>query len=290
MTRFLSRILGGTHLRRLRSIYHAVLQLPDIALAVQRIERQVSAVGRDPIDRYLATSLARDGAFLGPAYVAWSVARIDTILDQYGLEWFKGRRILEVGGGHGDIGAFFASLGAQVLCLEGRARHARIARLRHRAVPGFECVPFDLEGDFSRFGTFDLVIDVGLLYHLRNVERHLGCCFGAAGEVVLESAVCDSTDPYRILVVKEDPASMKMALHGVGSRPSPFFVERLATERGFTITRLFLAELNAGPEFCYDWTHRDDGSAPDDLSLRRMWRFSRPSASLAQDVPRRPAP
>ena len=39
-----------------------------------------------------------------------------------GFDFFKGKKILELGAGHGDIGAFFAELGADVLCLDGRIR------------------------------------------------------------------------------------------------------------------------------------------------------------------------
>ncbi|HVZ92094.1 MAG TPA: hypothetical protein VG843_10620 [Rhizomicrobium sp.] len=66
------------------------------------------------------------------------------------------------------------------------------------------------------------------------------------------------------------------ALDGVGSRPSPFFVERVVAEAAFEATRHFTPDLNSGG-FVYDWPHRNDGRGGqgDDTALRRFWRFQR---------------
>jgi protein-L-isoaspartate O-methyltransferase len=53
----------------------------------------------------------------------WQNNRINFILSKYPKEFFKGKRILEVGAYNGYIGAYFNSLGAEVHCLEGRLQN-----------------------------------------------------------------------------------------------------------------------------------------------------------------------
>ena len=50
----------------------------------------------------------------------WQINRINFIVSKYPKEFFKGKRILEVGAYNGYIGAYFNALGAEVHCLEGR--------------------------------------------------------------------------------------------------------------------------------------------------------------------------
>jgi SAM-dependent methyltransferase len=242
-----------------------------------------------PIDKFVVYSgiVSKEGLF-DPTYEDWRVRRINKILEIYGTEYFKGKKILELGAGHGDIGAFFADMGANVLCLDGRIQNVNFARLKHRKLLNISFEQFNLENDFSQFGKFDLIIDFGLIYHLKNVESHLNCCFHVADEVILETIVCDSIDPNKIFFCKEKSEVDEEALEGIGSRPSPFYVERVATENKFNIHRHFTTDLNSGIKFAsgyryrYDWTHKNDDSHGKNytdkdfwkLHLRRFWRFS----------------
>ena len=58
----------------------------------------------------------------------------------YGIDYFKNKNVLELGGGHGEIGAFFAELGANVLCLDGREQNVNFANLKHRKLNNFKCI------------------------------------------------------------------------------------------------------------------------------------------------------
>ena len=252
--------------------------------SVELQERQLS-----PIDKHIFLSglINRRGLF-HTSYENWRVRRCNKLLEIYGVSYFKGKKILELGAGHGDIGAFFAELGAQVLCLDGRIQNVNFASLKHRKIPNIRFEQFNLEKDFSSFGRFDLIINFGLIYHLRNVESHLKCCFSAADDMVLETVVCDSTDPEKIFFCDERQAVDEEALEGTGSRPSPFYIERIAQENDFDVFRFFTADLNSGQEnpteyqFRYDWEHKNDDSynahfgGPD---LRRFWRCKKTDAS-----------
>lgn len=235
-------------------------------------------LGRGPssLDKHLVYSgLINEAGLFHPSYAGWREKRLGKILEIYGADYFKGRKVLELGAGHGDLGASLAKLGADVLCLDGRLQNVSFARLKHRKVAGVRFEEFNLENDFSGFGRFDLIVDFGLLYHLRNVDAHLRCCFSVADDMLIESVVCDSTDPHAIFYRPERAEVDEEALDGVGSRPSPFYVERLAAENSFAVTRYFTSDLNYTHQFVYDWEHRNDGRLGDDFVLRRFWRFTK---------------
>ncbi|MGP3699720.1 class I SAM-dependent methyltransferase [Rhodobacter sp. NSM] len=246
-------------------------RLPD---RFERFELIVNTAHMSPVDRHVTMHLATSHhAVYAISYAHWRTKRINKILELYGPEWFLGKRVLELGSGLSDIGAFFADLGASVLCLEGRNDTAQIARLKHRNVCNFNVEVFDLEEDFTTFGKFDMIIHFGLLYHIPDVEKHLARCFSMANEVVLETVVCDSSDPMRIELVQERKDVIEEAMHGTGSRPSAAFVERIAKENGFRPQMVTTSDLNVGNQFVYDWISRDDG----DLGgwrKRRFWKIS----------------
>jgi hypothetical protein len=251
-----------------------------ILISVDRIDRRLNLpTNLSPIEQHLILSAVYNtGGLFHRSYVDWRIKRINKILEIYGIEFFKNKNILEVGGGHADIGAFLAELGAKVLCLDGRMQNVNYAKLKHRNIMNLRCLQFNLENDFSEFGKFDLIINFGLLYHLKNVDKHLGYCFKNSNDVLLETVVCDSTDPHKIFLCDEKKEINEEALEGIGSRPSPFYVERIAAENGFEIVRHFSKDLNSethGTQFSYDWEHKNDDRLGDEWKLRRFWRFKK---------------
>jgi SAM-dependent methyltransferase len=269
-------------LRRVRRLYGEFLQS---ARTLRRLDAALAA-GLSPIDRHIAIQIAtrKDGVFQA-SYDAWRATRINKLLDLYGLEWFAGKRVIELGCGHADIGAFLAEIGASVLCIDGRQENLTFAKLKHRKVAGLDYLLADLDGAFPALDRCDLLIHFGLLYHLSDVDAHLAQCWGLADEIVLESVVCDSLDPEKIVYLGRDKAVNSRGLHGQQNRPSPFYVERLAEAAGYAVERCFSSELNSG-QFVYDWPHRNDGDLGG-FAKRRMWRFHKP-AQAAASAPAQP--
>ena len=186
------------------------------------IKSQISTMS--PIERHIYLNTVFDDTnIFHPQYLEWTMKRINKILELYGLDFFKNKRILELGGGIGDIGGFFAELGAEVLSLEGRLMNVVLAQLKNSRIKNYKCRQFNLENDFSEFGKFDLIINFGLVYHLKNVEKHLNCCAKMADNILLETVVCDSTDSSKIILV-DDPEGNDEALDGTGSRPGPYYM------------------------------------------------------------------
>jgi len=248
----------------------------NVLISSRKLDSALSHVDHSPITRHIMLSYAlnNEGLF-HISYDEWKVKRINKILELYDIDWFKGKKILELGGGHGDIGAFLANLGADVLTLDGRRKNVNFAKLKHRKFDNYKCIQFNLENDFSEFGTFDLTINFGLLYHLKNVDEHLNCCFKTSKEILFETVVCNSRDPEKIIFYEEDVNVDEEALEGTGCRPSPFYIERFAEQNNFEVIRHFSRDLNSGNLFKYDWDHEKDAILGDDFKLRRFWHFIR---------------
>ncbi len=99
-------------------------------------------------------------------------------------------------------------------------------------------------------------------------------------DILFESVVSDSTDPYKIFFCEENKDIDEEALEGIkGSRPSPFYIERIAKENNFETIRYFSADLNCGHQFIYDWKHRNDNRLSEDFILRHFRRFRKITTS-----------
>jgi SAM-dependent methyltransferase len=168
-------------------------------------------------------------------YVPWREKRIGAIVRRYGPAWFAGKRVLELGAGYGDIGAWFTQYGAEVTCVEGRPENVAVIQRRH---PKVRALGADLDGLWPIDGEYDLILHLGLLYHLGKPEESLRLACAAAPRLVLETEVSDSSDPQFVTYPTEDATARDQSLRGTGSRPSPAYVERVLTECGMRFERI----------------------------------------------------
>lgn len=196
-------------------------------------------------------------------YVDWRAKRIDAIVQHYRANFFPGKRVLELGCGYGDLGAAFAKLGADVTCADARPEHLAIVNPRY---PHLKTVQADLDRRWPFDGRWDLILHLGLLYHLRDPEPSIRWVCEAAEHIVLETEVCDSLDPRLILRLQE--SGYDQAFNTWGCRPSTGCVETILNEQGVTYHRLADARCNSGMRI-YDWTELNTGASRH--GLRRMW-------------------
>ena len=240
---------------------------------INQIERRSasSQAGKSSVDQFIAHHLLYlDPVFFAEDYIEWRTRRIRKLLEIYGID-FTDKRILELGAAIGDIGSFFAELGAEVVGLEGRAVNCNLAKLRFRHLKNYDIRQCNLEEGLGDLGRFDLIINFGLIEVIENFEPLLKTCMDISDTMFLETMVCDSEDPHKLVYVNM-PAeqSNDWPLSGKSPRPSPAYIERLFSENGFTVRRHFDHDINTGFH-CYDWPHRNDGSAKE--QLRRFWSF-----------------
>ena len=212
----------------------------------------------------------RDGDEFGGHYNRWRAKRIRAIRSHYGRRWWRNKTVLEVGCGHADIGAAFAELGATVTCSDARQEHIVAARRRFGA--SITTVQADLDGSWPFKEHYDLLLHLGVLYHLADPEQGVRDALSGADHIVLETEVCDSDDPFLVIQTKEK--GYDQAFNNVGSRPSPALIERILTESDRPFERVSDSRCNSRLHR-YDWavTNTGDWSS----GLRRMW-FVGPAA------------
>ena len=199
-------------------------------------------------------------------YVEWRARRIRAILNHFGADFFDNKNMVELGAGFGAIGAFFAILGSKVTCVEGRIANTRKIRKRY---PFVDAITHDLNLGMPCIDTkCDILLHLGVLYHLRNPEESLRLSCKDCEHLILETECSDSDDPYFVSSVSEDARGYDQAIDGVGSRPSPALVERILTSEGMLFERITDARCNSGIHH-YDWPIKNTKTAS--YGQRRMW-------------------
>ncbi len=218
-----------------------------------------------PVEKF--SQLTALSHFSGP-YQFWRISRINQILEIFSIEELSSFRILEVGAGNCEIGAFFADLGAEVISLEGRLRNVNLAKLRWSKIKNLEIILSDLDQDnLSEYGEFDLIINFGLIYHLKNVEEHLKNCSKISKHLLLETLMLDSKEE-KLLLLKEEETQITQSLNGLGSRPTINFLEKLFYKLGYKYKRLENQRLNSGI-YKYDWIPKNDNKVKS--GYYKMW-------------------
>lgn len=202
-------------------------------------------------------------------YAVWRSRRIQTVLDEYSRRFFEGKTVLEVGAGYGAIGAFLGSLGAKVTCLEGRAQNVQVIQQRY---PFVSAIQHDLNQGLPDKPSYDIIVHLGVLYHLAKPELALREACRRCDHLILETEVSDSDDPQFVCHIQEHSYIYDQALDGVGCRPSAAYVERVITEEGFTFTRLNDNRCN-WELHTYDWEMKNTRKYQN--GQRRMWFASK---------------
>ena len=199
-------------------------------------------------------------------YYGWRVARISAIVEHFGADYFRGRKLLELGAGHGDIGIFFHCLGADVTFGDARPEHLDVMRERYPSIPEQKFVLYDAEGDWPFEGAFDVVLNLGLIYHCDRWEKSIMDSSLAAKDMLIETEVADSDDPYYVGKVKEE--GYDQAFRGTGSRPSPAAVERVMRACDLEFSRITDNRCNSDFHV-YDWNPTNSGEWED--GKRAFW-------------------
>lgn len=217
---------------------------------------------RDDLNR----STERDYKFCDH-YEYWRAKRIVSIVEYYGQEWFKNKKILELGCGYGDIGYVLATLGADVIFAEGRVDNCDVLRKRY---PNNRVYQVNLENEwpFPENERFDMILHMGLLYHLDDFMFSLKKCALCTDNLVIETEVCDSNDPEFVLKINENSNYYDQSLIGKGSRPSAEYIENRFGELGFDFERVNDSRCNALFHI-YDW--KVENTKTSRAGLRRFW-------------------
>jgi predicted RNA methylase len=193
----------------------------------------------------------------------WQVNRINFILSKYPADFFKGKRILELGAYNGYIGAYFSALGAEVHCVEGRQENVDRIKKDYPNVT-VECT--DLDTSFWNFGKWDIIINFGLVYHLEKFHKeHLINCINNCDLMFFESVIYDSFKPE---IYFRNEAGDDQSLTNMGGTPSTSYIENIFNEVGVNYTKYSDSSLNNW-EHKYNWP--DTGFKMFNQFWRRFW-------------------
>lgn len=199
-------------------------------------------------------------------YLEWNQRRVKGIIDFYGHPFMLNKKVLDLGCGYADISGALHRLGADITAVDARQEHLKIVSKKY---PAIKTIKADLDRAWPFVGKqFDLVLDMGILCHLNNYESHLRSVCSSATHLILETAVCDSDDPYKCVKVLENKAIYDLSANGIASYPSVAAIERVLKECGFSFKRRDDARFNAA-DYTYNWQAQNNGEAK--ISKRRIW-------------------
>lgn len=122
----------------------------------------------------------------GDWYNQWRLLRVCKLEQIFGIDWFKGKRILELGCGYGNIGLYFKDLGADVTFADARQEFLDVVK-RKCQTANTVLIDQDKEWDLNK--KFDLIIHFGVLYNIKNWKQDLACALKQTQFLALETAV-----------------------------------------------------------------------------------------------------
>lgn len=243
---------------------------PDVTKTNTYVEGDSTDYGRlwkDLNGQQAPNELIHGSLFNGPAfYKPWRMVRMMKLCKLMGGKgWFRGKRTLELGCGHGHVSRMLKDWGAHPLATDGRAWCVEATQYYW---PDLEVKLVDQTTDYN-LGRFDLVIHWGISYHLPPDawEYDLMRAVDHGGVVSYESQVVDSDDPELVKPNTDDSGEDK-SLTGVGTHISVGAVERCLATIGKPFRRYDDADLNTG-QTQYSWTAKNEGFSH--YQLRRFW-------------------
>lgn len=194
-------------------------------------------------------------------YKEWMFKRVDCFIEFFGEDWFEGKKILEIGCGHAQCSNRLHDLGAIVTCSDGRESHGPLIKQKF---PHLFFIAWDADKNNWPFEDhYDLIIHMGLLYHLKDPEKSIKQVAKHCEYLVLESDVMDNYEDKQIIFRHEE--GYDQGIHNVGSLFSEYFVERCLDEAGFNF---WMARGKRCNTAIWQYDVRPNGSG---FFYRRLW-------------------
>lgn len=193
----------------------------------------------------------------------WQTNRMRFMVDTYTPDFFRGKKILELGSCNGYIGAYMQEFGATVLSVEGREENVEQIK---KQFPNLPCICMDLDTSEWTLGTWDIIINFGLYYHLQyNHEAHLKNCIRHCDTMFFESVIHDKYEP---MIFFRHEIGVDQSMTGVGGAPTTSYVENIFKEMNVFYDKITDSRLN-GNLHRYDWI--DTNSGIENGYARRFW-------------------
>lgn len=192
--------------------------------------------------------MSQKTVFDSPNTVRFNQARRDRLAELLPV-WQKElglKTAMDVGCGFGYFSALLVELGFETSAIEGRAENAAEARVR---VPGLRVQVADAEADSLReAGAYDLVLGLGLLYHLENPFRAIRNLYALTKHILIIDSMCVPAKLPVLHLREENSAAEDQGLTPAVFYPSEACLVKMLYRAGFsTVGRP--ARLPDHPEF-----------------------------------------
>lgn len=130
------------------------------------------------------------------------------------------RTVLELGAGIGDHTEYFLDRSCTVTAVEGRAAAVEVLRARFEGIKAVTVREMDLDPPLADdLGAFDVVVCLGLLYHVGHARELLEWAAARTGDLLIVETIVDPAPADRPPVaVEEDRTLPGASTHGTGSR------------------------------------------------------------------------
>jgi hypothetical protein len=167
----------------------------------------------------------RNGVYINESYIEWQLARMKFIVYIYGKDFFKGKKILELGCFQGGLTKMFYNLGANITGVEGSKSNFEELVKKYPYI-NFKNEDCEITDEWKFDEHYDIIIHWGLLYHLKNMENSITECMKHTDLMFLESIVINTSFKEKFLV-RENVVGIDQAIHGMGSRASIGHIEKI---------------------------------------------------------------
>lgn len=122
----------------------------------------------------------------GGLFNEWRVKRVAKLEQVLGKDWFKDKKILELGCAYGNVGFYFKALGADVTFSDGRQE---VLDEVLRKDPSAKVILIDEDTNWKLDDKFDLIIHFGISYNINNWKQDLINTIRHAKYIAYETAV-----------------------------------------------------------------------------------------------------
>ncbi len=151
---------------------------------------------------------------------------------------------IDVGCGAGHFSVLLRDLGFQLMAIDGRQDNVEEAR---RRCPGIEIQTADVEDSaLAQLGAFDLVLCLGLLYHLENPFRSIRNLRELTSKLLVIESMC-TTEELPVLHLREEGPTEDQGLRHIAFYPSEACLVKM----------LYKAEFSSVFRFCRMPDHED---------------------------------
>ena len=187
------------------------------------------------------------------------------IIDYYGVNFFRGKKILDLGCGNGEIANIFSNLGSNVLAVDARQENINIV---NKKFPKIKTLKVDLDEYFPFLDQqFDLILSLGLICHLSNYYKHIEDIFQLSSEnIIIETEVLDCDD-ISIIGVDEDRSVSDLSFNGLGSIVSSKNIQDEFVKNNYKFKIINETKINTKYHH-YDWLPKNIGRKQ---TNRRLW-------------------